>query len=528
MPYDASTVQDSPITFERIEFFSGMDAFMRPTLLTGDTAAIMENRLITDNGKCKTRPGADALGGDVIGTGYTTRIQGMRFLDRGATKRLAAVCNQNVHLWDESAWGAAVAGWTATAATSQVEMAQFLNMLWLVDGTQKLYSFDGTTFTQINGGSDPPAGASIVCRHAERLFLAGYDGTGVPPPDQIDASDLLAAATGSWQPIKFQFRVGGDFDPIKALISLRGFWLACFKEHSVWLINTDPTATSSSGWTKQELTTGIGCVGKRAAVAVGGDVFFFSQDGIRSLKLSVGTEGAFEISPPLSQQLQPYVDRVNWSYASTICAHRYREFVFFAVPLDSATEPNYTLVFNVRLAKWMGFWTGWTPHCFETTRFAGEPQQLVIGDSAAMVNQWKDQDDQAMAATYQDNSTDIATLLRTKSFNYGEPNSPKDAEWLALFFGESFDVDCTVKVYHDQEQVGLSINILESDTQNQLPIDLPFDLAVARYKRAIRSLTGYGDFYEQFFEITTTAGNNEILALSAGAFVESFRDENNT
>lgn len=522
MSYVLNMAPDRPFLTERIERVSGMDAYQRPTLLPSDIFALMENRLVTDNGKCKVRPGFGALGGGVIGAGYATKIQGLCFHQRTGSQRLVAVCNQNLHNWDGAAWGAAVAGWTATSNAVLVGIAPMNNKVYLVDGTQRIFEFDGANFTALAGGDDPQAGPTIIVAHADRLFAAGWDGNTVAPY-VIRASDLRDAGTGKWNPVNFNFQVGSDYAPITALVPMLRNWLVVFKENAIHMVNCDPQAASAALWLKQELTLELGCVGRRAAVRVGGDCWFWSQDGIRGITSSVGTEGAFELVAPYSQPMQPYVDRVNLTYKHLICAHRYRDLVLFSVPLDAATEPSHTFVFNARLQQWMGVWSGVAPTCWATTRFSDTAERLVMGDTAARVNQWKDLDNQGLDATFTDNGADIASTLTTKSFMFGEPDSNKDGDQVEFLFDVSVAVNCTITAYYDTAPIK-TWPVNADQAQNQLPVDLPFDLAVARSVRVRRELDAVGDFREAYFTITTTAGNNVFLTASFNAWLESVRD----
>jgi len=598
MSYTLNMAVDRPWLTERIERVSGMDAYQRPTLLPPDIFALMENRLVTDNGKCKVRPGFDMLGtpfsenlipggatynypgfyqlaGLTIGRAYywtkganetsltngaedltasghfiaqagaialtgpfgtfaavTAKIydleadtlppvQALAFHQRAGEQRLVAVCNRTLHNWNGSSWSAAIAGWTATSSNRLVQLAPMNNKLYVVDGTQRIFEFDGSNFTALAGGDDPQAGATMIVSHADRLFAAGWDGT-VVAPYTIRASDLRDAGTGKWHPINFDFQVGSDYAPITALVPMLRNWLVVFKQNAIHMVNCDPLQPTAATWLKQELTLELGCVGRRAAIRVGGDCWFWSQDGIRGITSAVGTEGAFELVAPYSQPMQPYVDRVNLAYKHLIAAHRYRDLVFFAVPLDSATEPSHTLVFNARLRQWMGVWSGVTPTCWATTRFDGTAERLVMGDTAARVNQWKDLDDQDDTATYTDNGADIASTLTTKSFNFGEPDSNKDGDFWEFLFDVSVAVNCTVTAYYDTEAVPPWT--ITDEVQNGLPVDLPFDLAVARARRVRNNLDSLGDFREVYFTITTTAGNNVFLTGSVNAWLESVRD----
>lgn len=524
MPYDVTDQLDDVVAFQGTQRFAGVDTYSPPTQLPDEICARLENRLVTDDGRIKVRPGFGALGGAVIAGGYTTRVQALCWHSTTAAgSRLVAVCNQNLHQWNGAAWAAAVAGWQATNATRAVQIAQMNRNLYLVDGSQSIYEFDGAAFTRLNGATDPADGASIICAHADRLFASGWDGTGVPDRNTIRASDLRASGTGRWKSPEFEFQVGPDSDPVTCLVSMLRNWLVVGKAGSIYMVECNPRQTSAADWQKHELTRELGIVGPRAAVQVGGDCWLYSQDGIRTIQSSVGTEGAWTIVPPVSERMQIYIDRVNQTALSTICAWRYREFVLFSVPLDAATTPSHTLVFNSRSGQWLGLWSGVTPTCWATTRFESAAQRLVLGDSAARVNQWKDQDDQGLAATFTDNGTAIASVARLKSWNFGEKESLKNGDFYVVWFDRSTELNCTVTVTYDDEDQRTD-DVIEDEAQNQLPVDLPFDLASEKTRRVVNHLDALGDFREAYLTVTTTGGNNIIAGASLAAMLNSLRE----
>jgi hypothetical protein len=599
MPWETTSILDQPLAYERVRRFSGMNGYERPTLLPDDICARMVNRLVTDNGACKTRPGFDSLGApfspnlipgpatyngsgyyqaavltagqryywtktaddiylenggeSLYASGYFTAqstllqlngtpttpltctvraaeysaypIQGLCFHYRLASQRLVAVINRNWYEWDGSAWSAAVSGWQAVNATRAVSIAQLNAKLYVADGSQRIFEYDSTgpTFTELSGPNDPPAAASILVAHAGRVFAAGWT-DGVTAPNVIRASNLRAAGTGSWDAVNFETVLTPDYAPVKAMVSMQRNWLAVLHENSIHMMETSPLASTAADWNKQEISRELGCVGPRAALNVAGDCWFWSADGLRSIKGAVGTEGAFEIVNPLSQPLQELVERVNPLAVAKIAMHRYKEFVFIDVPLDSATENDHTLVFNVRLGQWMGYWTGCAATIRTTTYFSGAPNQMVAGLSTARVVQWKDTEDQDDTTTYQDDGLDIPTTLRLKSWDFQEPESAKSGDFYVLWFDAAFAVNCSVAVAYDTDEQRVD-TIEEDEAQNSLPLSLPFDLADERYRRAVRHLDSLGDFHEMYLEITTTAGNCVLVAATCAAFVQSVRDK---
>src|SRR5207247_1516927 len=103
----------------------------------------------------------------------------------------------------------------------------------------------------------------------------------------------------------------------------------------------------------------------------------------------------------------------------------YKHLAFFAVPLDSATYNDTVLVYNGRLQRWIGVWTGWTPLFWEVSRFSGV-LRLILGEQTGLVRQWKDYADATDDATYLENGAPIASKHWIRSLLFGEPVNDKD------------------------------------------------------------------------------------------------------
>jgi hypothetical protein len=220
---------------------------------------------------------------------------------------------------------------------------------------------------------------------------------------------------------------------------MQGFTMAVLKRNSVWLLTTNPalddgTNTVTTFAANQAISSGIGCVGRDAWCVYGNDVLFMAQDGVRSVQRMQAAAGQWQLTSPISQPIQPYISRINQAVWSKIVAIKYQEFAFFFVPMDNSTTNNFCLVYNGRLQKWIGAWTGalnssmayttWTANCVEVTRFLGT-QQLVFGDTFGFVNGWKDLSSNTDDNTYLDNGVGFPTQVWTRSFQFGEPINSK-------------------------------------------------------------------------------------------------------
>ena len=523
MPQFYQDAGDDALTYERIESFGGgMDGFMRSVLLPADVSREMVNLLVRDNFEAGTRPGVAALGG-AGPAGPGARVQGMAWFDTPTTKQLVVAAGGAVWAWTGSEW-LRLSGWTLPDTTSPWEAAQGVDRLLCSDGRNAMQSWDGATWTIETSGNevmDPPVGATILCWHAGRMFAAGFPG-GVAgkEEDALWASNLLGLGGATWNRTEQQMRVGtGSGDPIRALVSFTGFQLAILKEASVWLLNSDPRV-GVSGWNTavqaESVSSGVGCVGKRACCVFGNDVLFMAQDGVRSLARMQAAAGQYEVGPPLSQPMQPYIDRINWEAASGICARKYKELALFAVPLDNSAVNNAVLVWNGRLQRWMGAWTGWNPSAFEVTRFAGA-QALVIGDESGSVNRWQEGAPRFDDGTYLDNGAQYPTKLWTRSMLFGEPVNNKVGYHSEVRIAAGNARISVAAVADDVVARAWSGSVTPAGPT--LPATLPFDLGAAGPLTIRRGLRGLADFNEIYLRIESASGWWLCRNVTVAAFV---------
>lgn len=521
---------DDPLGFERVESFGGgMDGYTRDTLLAPDASQYLENVLIQDNYEARTRPGADLLG-----TARGGKIQGLLWFDNGTQTHLIACANQAFTYWDGAVWNA-MAGFTTSDAAVLISGAMGVDKALFTDGTN-LRRWNGTgwdaAFTTTQ--TDPPTGCTCLVWHAGRMWAAGFGGGlgAGKEPDAICVSALGTFGAGDWDTVDKSFRVGsGDGDPVLGIVGLPSSTpsvavLCALRRNSVHLVRVDPTSTInnySQTVAPESVAGGLGVVGKRAFCILGGDLLFVAPDkSIRSLARMQAAAGQYAVSAPLSLPVQPYLDRVNWAYASTIAAWQYRQLAVFSVPLDSATTPNTVLVWNGRLQRWVGIWSGWTANSWETTKFSGQ-QRLVIGDNVGNVNQWKDFADATDDATYLDNAAFYATKVWTRGFLFGEPLNDKDAyHFEARFSTSNALINFTLTA--DSADALSWQGQLDSGGVT-LPVDLPFDLVSPTNVPLRKGLRGQTPFNECYVKIESTRGWYSLRNVSLSAFLNTLANQ---
>ena len=532
-----NALDEETLDVEQKDWRGGADEFSTPTNLPDIVGGRLVNCIVEDNGRPRTRPGADALGGASLDAAQ--RIETLSYFDTPLLEYVFASINATFRRWNGAVWDTP-AGYPF-AARSIVEIAQGADTLYASDGVGQWFSFDGAAWSaglgvdNTTAAGDPPVGATIMAWHTNRMFSTGIVG-GVS--DAVAASFIGGAGANQWDWVNFSFRVGrGEGEAIKALCAAQGQWLAIGKEGSIYFALTNPTAASAAAWPIDRLADSVGVLNKRTMRSAGGSLWCVGPDlALREIIHSgARVEGIpFELGPVASEAAKPYMDRINQGALSKVALAGYGRYLMLAVPLDNATEASHVLVWNMRIRlpsisgpgtvpAFIGVWTGWTPTCFAVSRFNGA-ERLLIGDTTGRVNMFKDRSDQTDEDTFVDNGTNVLAVQRTKSWDFGGRRNWKDAQSAELQFENSTPTVDVVLVLDGQEQQRSS-KTLET-VQNQLPLTLPFDLAVLGPVTATKAMDELPEFKEAYIEVQQlTRGRVELKSVAMSAFLNTTSEE---
>ena len=176
--------------------------------------------------------------------------------------------------------------------------------------------------------------------------------------DLVAASDFLNYTR--YQPVMSNFRINqGSEDELVSLVRINNSTIACFKTNSIYIVSN--IYGNMADITLDEITREYGAVGKNSIVQVGDDVVFLSsKKGVTSLGVAQhGKVSAVDV--PMSEPIQPLIDRINWNAASGAAAAYHNNRLYMAVPLDgssSSQDNNAILVFDYLAGGWAGYDTG--------------------------------------------------------------------------------------------------------------------------------------------------------------------------
>jgi len=186
-------------------------------------------------------------------------------------------------------------------------------------------------------------------------------GTGTSPTytdknarDEICASDILDSNT--FDAISSQFRItAGTADYLVGMHPFYNDNMIVFNRNSVHLING--TQGSLADTTVRELTREVGCLARKSVVSQGNKVFFLSDNGVYGFAFQ-DEYNLRGVERPLSEQIQPYIDRINKTLAPDAVGIYFNNRYYLAVPLDSsqgaddARGNNTVLIYNMLNQGW--------------------------------------------------------------------------------------------------------------------------------------------------------------------------------
>lgn len=487
-------------------FEGGQVSNVRASPLKQNEAALLVNFDISRTGEIITRRGSARLGGTVDTTFGT--VKGLTYFDRlGTTSYPVAATRSGPRYYNGTTWPQlsignpiGVSGLTA----NDVIFAQGVNILYMVDGYNGIYSWDGTTSASVSGPSnnEGPVGPRCAVWHTNRLVVACI-GTGglLTEPDTVYFSQFLDGSV--WDKAAWSIRVGaGEGDRISGLVSWTEFKLLVLKDRSLWFADCDPVLDVSDFETKP-VTRAIGCSAPKTAVQVGDDVFFLSTQGVRSINHTAETEHQEDIGPALSEPIADLIARINPAAISACAAIHWNNRYILSVPLDSATVPNYCLVFNTLTNTWSGYWTGWSGrHFSQRVPSAGQPARMIF-ENGNYVHEWLDYVNVAdeVTATFQDEGTDIPCRLVTRAMNFNDQTAPKT--------GLSCEVEytsvgtLTAQLVKDGANAGSAVSLGSSQTRKAFDVQ------------------AIGPFRELQVDISSTAGKQKIRHIHASAFSDT-------
>jgi hypothetical protein len=374
-----------------------------------------------------------------------------------------------------------------------------------------------------------PSGFRLIKSFTNRLFAVG-SGTN---RNTLYASDILD--TEVWKTTNSIIVGGDDGEDIVAIQPFYDYEVLVFKPSRIYLVAADPTATTAAGWTVRLLNDKIGCVAGRSVSFVNKDVFFLSNDGIRTVARSVADD-FYIVGTPLSEPIKDIISRINRNYITTCNGAFHDNRYFLSVPLDTATAPNYVIVYNALFNSFEGLWSFSAARMVFTnfsSGFTTNGMKLAIGSTTGAVGQSMEYKDELIVdpdTDYMDHGTAYESYAVTKAYDFDDRISQKYGSHYEVEFYNSGSTNATISMKRatDSNYTDLATGL---DTRSPGGLTLPFTLPATLSSESVKffasSLRSYQKWRNMKFKIYSPSRKLSIRSVLAAANPDTIEVQKN-
>jgi hypothetical protein len=388
---------------------------------------------------------------------------------------------------------------------------------------------DGSGATATATVSPPPLNLRLLINTGNRLFGVGSSTS----RNTLYASDILDPAI--WDSTNSIVVNADDGDEITAIVQYYQNRIIVFKKRRIFQVTIPPDANTAADWTVQLISNNTGCVAEGSAVQVNSDIFFLSDDGIRSLVRSAADDFT-SVGLPISEVVKDVIQQINVAKIEIATAHFYDNRYFLAIPTESNDYNDTIIVYNTILGAFEGIWT---PNVmqFALANFQNQGLRLMMKLTTGQITKYSGYKTpaQVTSADYRDfgvytttsgttttTSTgifDYESSVRTKDFNFGDPFSFKYGSHFEVIFDDSFSTDTTVSIQRDSDvgDIDVQPNLNISSSALVLEFQLPAQLPTSVKKKLASDLRKYEKWRLLNVKISSIANKMAIRQITAAA-----------
>ncbi len=415
--------------FETFDFTGGINNRAQNTHIRENQASDILNMTFATYGPVATRNGYSILGSAISANG----IYGLQqYVEYGGTRNLLVVCNGK--LYEETGGtGTFTEVGTGITAASHVSMVNIEGDMYLVDGTEALKKYNGTTLAATAQSPALPCSYLLAINSPPRIF-ALRGSTAIGRYYWCDAGQYA-----SWNASSTEDLPNGDEIMGGGILFGRPVFFG--RESIFMIVGTDPTT-----WELRQVNSSVGLASKhpQAVAYVQGELWFPARDGIYALG-GASSESANAWSfdnigaTKVSKDMQGTWDTINQDAMDTICMGVLNNKVEICIPVSPATTNNYTLycdteigdrtshpwsIFDYGFRSLAKYQPGNQPYLYGGTNLDGKIMKLRTGTN--------------------DNGTAISWSYKTKYFDINIPENFKKFEEMFIWTEASGNWDVTL------------------------------------------------------------------------------------
>ena len=260
--------------------FKGLNTQDSPVTQDPAFASVAENAVIDKFGRIAARKGIKKITSSATPLGSSSGIEAVfEFCARDGTKTVFSAGNNKIFTGTSTLSEVTLPGGYSITANNWKIVSFNNDVYFFQSGHAALMSVAGsTTLTAVADGAHVAPAANEVLASFGRLWAADVANNSytVYWSDLLDGDDWHGGSAGSLD-ITTVWPTG--YDEIVALQEFNNF-LVIFGKRSILIYSG---ASSPSSMTLSDTITGIGCIARDSIQAIGTDLIFLSDSGLRSL-----------------------------------------------------------------------------------------------------------------------------------------------------------------------------------------------------------------------------------------------------
>lgn len=371
--------------------------------------------------------------------------------------------------------------------------------------------------------SAPPQGLQTIVNSGNRLFGVGTE----QDRNTLYASDILDPSV--WDSDNSVIINGDDGDEITAITPYYENRIIVFKRRRIFQVTIPPDMTSAADWTISIISNNIGCVAGATAIQVNSDIFFLSDDGIRSLVRSASDDFT-SVGLPISEVVKDVIQEINTAEVGICTAAFYDNRYLLAIPTAANDFNDTILVYNTTLGAFEGTWTPKVMQ-FALTNFQDEGLRLMMKLTTGQINKYSGYKTpaQTTSADYvdfgiQSNGTsvgmfDYISSVRTRDMDFSDPFAQKHGSYFEVIFDDSFSNNANIAIQRDSDvgDIDVQPNLNIASTMLVLPFVLPAILPTSVKKRVASDLRAYEKWRLLNISVFSEANKMAVRQITAAA-----------
>lgn len=462
-----SVAADQDVIKLRRAVITGMNTEGHPALISDTQCVRLINADLSQLGRIKKRSGY-VKAADNLGTDTFSALA--RFNPVSGIDVMLGANGSSIVYWDMGAF------WSAPLIDSltPTDYAKFIignDKALFINGVDNAHLIDSDfSVTDLGDTSTSPPKGDVGCFFRDRYFVAD--------DSILYYSDVIGA---EFDRTSNFFRVNpGDNDKITNLIPFRNDELIIFKEHSIWMLKT--YGSNISSWYLQPVnvkvddrSTTTGCVSKDAAVRAGDDIYFFAEDGVRSLRRNE-QDKLFGLEVPESDLIaSDWIELINWLKKDRIRAVVFRNRIIFSVCSEFSQTPDMWFVLHLQRDSSLNGWSVYrsisTANFVKAYQKGKEKLYFASGDSGQLFEMFNGISDDGTGIEFEY----ISRLEDLGNLNF-QANTKRAAS-LYIRGTSQNNSSLTVQIRFDENIAWETLGVINlSENIPSFPLTLPFNL----------------------------------------------------